>query len=67
MTRDELRAGATGFTGELVVRALVRRGARPVLAGRHRERLAVLAADCGGLDLVVADASTWSMRTGRCR
>jgi short subunit dehydrogenase-like uncharacterized protein len=28
-----------------------------VLAGRHRERLAKLAADCGGLDIVVAEAT----------
>jgi short subunit dehydrogenase-like uncharacterized protein len=49
--------GATGFTGELVVRALVRRQVRPVLAGRNRERLATLAAECGGLDVIHADAS----------
>ena len=49
--------GATGFTGELVVRALVRRQIRPVLAGRNRDRLSTLAAECGGLDVVQADAS----------
>jgi short subunit dehydrogenase-like uncharacterized protein len=57
MARRIVCFGATGFTGELVVRALVRRRARPVLAGRHRERLANLATGCGGLDFVVADAS----------
>ena len=46
-----------GFTGELVVRALVRHQVRPVLAGRNRDRLASLAQDCGGLDVVAADAS----------
>src|SRR3978361_621396 len=30
--------GATGYTGELVARALVARGARPVLAGRASAR-----------------------------
>src|SRR5690606_40169500 len=36
--------GATGFTGRLTARALVQRGARPVLAGRDRARLEELAA-----------------------
>jgi short subunit dehydrogenase-like uncharacterized protein len=49
--------GATGFTGELVVRALVHRRVRPVLAGRDEDRLARLAQECGGLDIAVADAS----------
>ena len=48
--------GATGYTGELAARALVRRGARPVLAGRHHQRLARLAAELGGLETAVADA-----------
>ena len=49
--------GATGFTGRLTAEALVRRGGRPVLAGRDRGRLADLATDLGGLDIAVADAS----------
>jgi short subunit dehydrogenase-like uncharacterized protein len=49
--------GATGFTGQLVVRALVRQQVRPVLAGRRVDRLAALAADCGGLEIAEADAS----------
>ena len=61
MANDGMRRivcfGATGFTGELVVRALVRHQVRPVLAGRNRDRLASLAQDCGGLDVVAADAS----------
>ncbi len=37
--------GAYGYTGELVAREAVRRGLRPVLAGRRREPLAALAAE----------------------
>lgn len=47
--------GATGYTGELTARALVQRGARPVLAARSRERLDALAGDLGGLGTRVAD------------
>jgi short subunit dehydrogenase-like uncharacterized protein len=39
--------GATGYTGSLVVRAAVRRGIRPVLAGRSDEPLVRLAAELG--------------------
>ncbi len=49
--------GATGYTGRLTAYALVARGARPVLAGRHADRLAALAADLGGLDVAVADVA----------
>ncbi len=49
--------GATGYTGELAARALVTRGARPVLAGRSAERLEALAAALGGLETQVADVS----------
>src|SRR3954468_1061423 len=35
--------GATGYTGRLTAEALVRAGARPVLAGRNRARLTELA------------------------
>lgn len=48
--------GATGYTGELTARALVERGATPVLAGRSPDDLATLSAELGGLDTVVADA-----------
>lgn len=37
--------GATGYTGTLVARELVARGARPVLAGRSPDRLDALAAE----------------------
>lgn len=47
--------GATGYTGDLTARALVARGAQPVLAGRNPERLAALARELGGLKTRVAD------------
>ena len=46
--------GATGYTGELTARAMVRRGARPVLAARARA-WSELAAELGGLETSVAD------------
>lgn len=49
--------GATGYTGELVARALVARGIRPVLAARSADRLACLSAELGGLQTQVADVS----------
>lgn len=48
--------GATGFTGELTARALVARGARPLLAGRSAERLGALQAELG-CDTAVVDAT----------
>ncbi len=47
--------GATGYTGRLVVGALVRRGQRPVLAGRRAASLAALGDEHGGLETAVAD------------
>ncbi|MBW3652503.1 MAG: saccharopine dehydrogenase NADP-binding domain-containing protein, partial [Actinobacteria bacterium] len=47
--------GATGYTGRLAARAMVARGAAPVLAARSRERVEALAAELGGLDCAVAD------------
>jgi short subunit dehydrogenase-like uncharacterized protein len=49
--------GATGYTGELTARALVDRGAEPVLAGRDATRLAALASELGGLETNVADVA----------
>lgn len=49
--------GATGYTGEQTTRALVRRGARPVLAARSRDRLQQLADELGGLETLVADVA----------
>lgn len=47
--------GATGFTGRLTVAALVRRGIRPIIAGRSRSKLRALADREGGLTTRVAD------------
>lgn len=49
--------GATGYTGGLAARALVARGAAPLLAARSRERVEALAAELGGLDSAVADVA----------
>ena len=49
--------GATGYTGDLTARALVARGARPVLAARNAQRLEALAAELGGLETQVADVA----------
>jgi len=47
--------GATGYTGELTARALVKRGQLPVLAGRNADRLKHLAAELGDLEIAIAD------------
>lgn len=39
--------GATGFTGSLIAREAVRRGMRPILAGRNAGNLATLAGELG--------------------
>ncbi|MBW3609558.1 MAG: saccharopine dehydrogenase NADP-binding domain-containing protein, partial [Actinobacteria bacterium] len=44
-----------GYTGQLVARALVARGAAPVLAGRSQARVEALAAELGGLPFALAD------------
>ncbi|NMO03050.1 saccharopine dehydrogenase [Gordonia sp. TBRC 11910] len=49
--------GATGYAGGLAVESLVRRGERPVLAGRSASKLAELAQSLGGLDYQVADVA----------
>ncbi|MEU6626621.1 saccharopine dehydrogenase NADP-binding domain-containing protein [Streptomyces litmocidini] len=50
--------GATGYTGDLVLNALMRRGVRPTVAGRNPTALAALAERSGGLDHLVVDATT---------
>ncbi|WP_411576654.1 saccharopine dehydrogenase family protein [Streptomyces mutabilis] len=50
--------GATGYTGDLVLSALLRRGVRPMLAGRNPAALAALAERSGELDHLVVDAGT---------
>lgn len=47
--------GATGYTGDLTARALVDRGARPVLAARNEARVRALADELGGLEWAIAD------------
>jgi short subunit dehydrogenase-like uncharacterized protein len=47
--------GATGYTGDLTARALVDRGARPVLAARNEARVRALAEELGGLEWAIAD------------
>jgi short subunit dehydrogenase-like uncharacterized protein len=49
--------GATGYTGDLTARALVERGARPVLAARNEARVRALAGELGGLEWAVADVT----------
>ncbi|MEU1428434.1 saccharopine dehydrogenase NADP-binding domain-containing protein [Nocardia sp. NPDC005746] len=57
MTGRIVLLGATGYTGDLVLHALLRRGIEPVLAGRHRAAVQALAEQAGGLEFAVADAS----------
>ncbi len=45
MAQSWLLYGANGYTGELIAREAVRRGLRPILAGRSAERIARLAAE----------------------
>jgi short subunit dehydrogenase-like uncharacterized protein len=47
--------GATGYTGRLIVRELVRRGVGVLAAARNPEKLRRLAADAGGIETVAAD------------
>jgi short subunit dehydrogenase-like uncharacterized protein len=49
--------GATGYTGRLTAEALAAAGARPLLAGRDRARLAALAGRLGGLEVAEADTA----------
>ena len=49
--------GATGYTGELTARAMVKAGSAPILAARSPERVQALADELGGLTTVVADVT----------
>ncbi|MBP7929321.1 MAG: saccharopine dehydrogenase NADP-binding domain-containing protein [Acidimicrobiia bacterium] len=49
--------GATGYTGDLTARSLVRQGIRPVLVGRNPARIEALAAELGDLEWGVADVA----------
>lgn len=60
MTSRIVLFGATGYSGDLAARALVRRGQRPVLAGRNPDKLKALAAELGtpelgDLEIAIAD------------
>ncbi|MFG3312865.1 saccharopine dehydrogenase NADP-binding domain-containing protein [Streptomyces albidoflavus] len=57
MTSRITLLGATGYTGGLVLEALLRQGIRPTIAGRNPAALTALAEDSGGLDHVVVDAA----------
>jgi short subunit dehydrogenase-like uncharacterized protein len=46
--------GATGYTGARTAEAMVRRGLRPVLAGRDPRKLTALAQRLGGLETEIA-------------
>ncbi|MFE5481117.1 saccharopine dehydrogenase family protein [Streptomyces sp. NPDC056527] len=58
MSNRIILLGATGYTGNLVLNALIRRGVRPTVAGRNPTALAALAQRFGGLDHLVVDAAT---------
>jgi short subunit dehydrogenase-like uncharacterized protein len=47
MTTPYLIYGANGYTGELIAREAVRRGQRPVLAGRNAEAVRALGTELG--------------------
>jgi short subunit dehydrogenase-like uncharacterized protein len=49
--------GATGYTGRLVLGALLSRGCRPVVTGRDEQKVAALAAEHGGLQTAIADVA----------
>ena len=49
--------GATGYTGRMTAEAMVRRGLKPVLAGRSAARLDLLSSELGGLEVGLADVS----------
>ncbi|GFH67129.1 MULTISPECIES: saccharopine dehydrogenase family protein [Streptomyces] len=56
MSSRVILLGATGYTGGLVLDALLRRGLDPTVAGRDRAALTALAQRSGGLDHLVVDA-----------
>src|SRR3954447_5316641 len=57
MPRPIVLFGATGYTGRLVADALVKEGAKPLLAARNEAAVAKMAAELGGLDTAVADVT----------
>ncbi len=57
MTMRIVLFGATGYTGRRTAEAMVRRGLRPVLAGRSAGSLASLARPLGKLEVAIADVN----------
>lgn len=57
MTGRIILLGATGYTGDLVLAALLRRGVKPTIAGRNAAAVTALAERSGGLDHVIVDAT----------
>ena len=53
---DFMIYGANGYTGSLIAREAVRRGTRPILAGRQVDKIRTLAAELGLSGLVGNDA-----------
>jgi short subunit dehydrogenase-like uncharacterized protein len=61
---DWMIYGANGYTGELAAREAVRRGMKPVLAGRNEKRLAELAEELGLKSRIFALDHPESLREG---
>ena len=59
---DFLIYGATGYTGSLIAHEAVRRGDRPILAGRNAEALAALASQDRIQRLVISSAQAFNRR-----
>jgi short subunit dehydrogenase-like uncharacterized protein len=66
---DWLIYGANGYTGRLIARQAVERGLRPVLAGRNRNEVEVLAArlDCPARSFALDDASSVAKHLSKIR
>ncbi|MER7455103.1 NAD(P)H-binding protein [Nocardia beijingensis] len=60
MTGRIVLLGATGYTGGLVLDALLRRGATPLLAGRNRDAMVGLAERSGDLEHALVDVSDFA-------
>ena len=59
--------GATGYTGELIAREAVRRGLRPVLAGRNAAAVAALARRNSGATIASRRSTIPVRSTARCK
>jgi len=54
MNKKILLFGATGYTGRLTAKALVKLGTKPMLVGRNSSKLKMLAEELGGLEIAEA-------------